>query len=190
MLSVSDSTVTSLELRLTTAGNNKKTYRAIQELVGPDYVVENRYQQENSILKLMQVEKWIAFAIVMLMMILISFNLIGALWMIVLEKKRDISILRSLGMTGEDVRNVFLRVGLLLCVFGLLFGFCIAFVLYALQKNFSLINLPGLMMEAYPISFRLVDFGVVAVTVLTIGLLASLLPARRAQSISAIINEE
>ncbi|OAV42845.1 ABC transporter permease [Lewinella sp. 4G2] len=190
LLSVSDSTVSSLEIKLTAAGVDQDYSEIVQATLGDNYVVENRYQQENSILKIMQVEKWIAFAIVMLMMVVISFNLIGALWMIVLEKRSDISILRSLGMTGENVRNIFLRVGLLLSSLGLAVGFLLAIVLYVLQKTFSLVNLPGLMMEPYPISFRLVDFLVVGVTVLTIGLLASLLPARRAARVSAIITEE
>ena len=190
LLSVSDSTVTAIEIRLNPEAENKRTYSSIQETVGDSYAVKNRYQQENSILKLMQIEKWLAYAIVVLMMILISFNLIGALWMIVLDKKKDISILRSLGMTGGDIRNVFLRVGILICGIGIVSGFVLAGILYGLQKSFGLVSLPGMMMEAWPISFRWYDFLVVTVTVLAIGVLASLLPAKRAAKVSAIINEE
>lgn len=190
LLSVSDSTVSSLEIRLAEGYQNKATYRRIQDYMGDAFEVQNRYQQENSILKLMKVEKWVGFAIVCLMMILISFNLVGALWMIVLEKKRDINILRSLGMTSQDVRSVFLRVGLLLCGLGLLTGFLLATVLFGLQKTFGLISLPGLMTEAYPISFRWYDFPVVTITVLVIGLIASLLPAQRAGLIGAVTSEE
>lgn len=190
LLNVNDSTVSSLEIALLPNSVNKATYRRIQEYMGPAYLVKNRYQQENSILKLMQVEKWVGFAIVSLMMVLISFNLVGALWMIVLEKKRDISILRSLGMTAKDVSRVFLRVGLLLCSLGLLAGFLLASILFVLQKTFGLISLPGLLTEAYPISFRWYDFPVVALTVLGIGLVASLLPAQRAGKVEAVIIEE
>jgi lipoprotein-releasing system permease protein len=190
LLSVSDSTVSSLEIALSPNFINKATYRRIQEYMGPAYLVKNRYQQENSILKLMQVEKWVGFAIVSLMMVLISFNLVGALWMIVLEKKRDISILRSLGMTAKDVSGVFLRVGLLLCCLGLLSGFLLASTLFVLQKTFGLISLPGLLTEAYPISFRWYDFPIVALTVLGIGFIASLLPAQRAGKVKAVIIEE
>ncbi|MFT4751138.1 MAG: lipoprotein-releasing system permease protein [Neolewinella sp.] len=190
LLSVSDSTVSSLEIALSPNSINKATYRRIKEYMGPAYLVKNRYQQENSILKLMQVEKWVGFAIVSLMMVLISFNLVGALWMIVLEKKRDISILRSLGMTAKDVSGVFLRVGLLLCCLGLLSGFLLASTLFVLQKTFGLISLPGLLTEAYPISFRWYDFPIVALTVLGIGFIASLLPAQRAGKVKAVIIEE
>ena len=186
LLSVPDSTVSALEIGLAPGFDQEATYEAIQAVVGPDFVVRNRYEQENSLLKLMQVEKWVGFAIVSLMMILISFNLVGALWMIVLEKRKDISTLRSLGMTGQNIRGIFLRVGLLLCTLGLLFGFFLAGVLSFLQKQYGLISIPSGLMEAYPISFRWYDFLVVAATVLFIGLLASLLPARRAARITSV----
>lgn len=190
LLSVSDSTVSSLEVKLAPGFQIDDTYDRVRSAMGPGFIVKDRYQQENSILKLMQVEKWVGFAIVSLMMILISFNLVGALWMIVLEKKRDITILRSLGMTARDIRTVFLRVGVLLCSIGLLMGFLLATALYVLQKTTGLISLPGTFMEAYPISFRWQDFPVVAITVLGIGLMASILPALRAGKIGAIIAEE
>lgn len=190
LLSTSDSTVSSLELALKPNNINQATYQRIQEYMGPAYVVKNRYQQENTILKLMQIEKWIAYAIGSLMMILISFNLVGALWMVVLDKRKDIAILRSLGMTGNNVSGVFVRVGLLLCGLGLLSGFVLASLLFVLQKYFGLISLPGLLTEAYPISFRWHNFLVVALTVLGIGLLASVLPAWRAGKVGSVVGEE
>jgi len=186
LLSADSNTVSALEIKLDADASAKRTYNRIQAVMGEDYTVKNRYQQENSILKLMQVEKWIGFAIVSLMMILISFNLIGALWMIVLEKRPDISILRSLGMTARGVSSVFLRVGLLLCGIGLMAGFTLATALFLLQKIFGLVTLPGSMTEAYPISFRWYDFPIVALTVLVIGLIASLLPAQRAGKVEAV----
>jgi len=190
LLSVSDSTVSSLEMALKPGYINQDTYRRIREYMGPSYVVMDRYQQENTILKLMQIEKWVAYAIGSLMMILISFNLVGALWMVVLDKRRDITVLRSLGMTAGNVSRVFLRVGLLLCGIGLLSGFFLASVLFVLQKYFGLISLPGLLTEAYPISFRWHNFVVVALTVLGIGLIASFLPAWRAGKVGAVMFEE
>ena len=190
LLSVSDSTVSSLEMALKPGYINQDTYRRIREYMSPSYVVMDRYQQENTILKLMQIEKWVAYAIGSLMMILISFNLVGALWMVVLDKRRDITVLRSLGMTAGNVSRVFLRVGLLLCGIGLLSGFFLASVLFVLQKYFGLISLPGLLTEAYPISFRWHNFVVVALTVLGIGLIASFLPAWRAGKVGAVMFEE
>ena len=190
LLSLSDSTVSALQLRLHPDAVHESTLDRIRTYLGPDFVVENRYEQEKDIFAVITIEKWVSFAIACLMMILISFNLIGALWMIVLEKTRDVSVLRSLGMTTAEVRGVFVRVGLFLCFLGLLAGFGIAIVLYAAQKTFGLITLPGMGQEAYPIAFRWHDFPMVALTVLIIGFLATLLPAFRAGNIPAIIAEE
>lgn len=190
IMGVADNVVSSLEIKLAPGFANAATYQNLQQAVEGGYMVRNRFEQENSILKLMRVEKYVAYAIVTLMMILISFNLIGALWMIVLEKRKDIIILRSLGMVGSDIRNVFLRVGLLICSLGLLAGFVLATVVYLIQTNFGIVALPGALAEAYPLSFRPLDFVVVTVTVLVIGLLASILPARRAEGVELSVKQE
>ena len=190
LLDLPPGTVSALELKLAPQYTNDRTYDAIRSFMGPDYEVANRYQQESGLLSLMQIEKWIAFAIAGLMMFLISFNLIGALWMIVLEKRRDIAILQSMGMTDQDIRRVFIRLGLLLCGIALAVGLVLAFGLYILQQNFSLITLPGSFDEAYPISMRLADLPIVAAVVFTIGFLAAILPARRATRIEAVVREE
>lgn len=189
ILGVAENVVSSLEVKLAPGFAIPKTFRKLQQVVEGGYIVRNRFEQENSILKLMRVEKYVAYAIVCLMMILISFNLIGALWMIVLEKRKDIVILRSLGMLGSDIRNVFLRVGLLICTLGLLAGFGLAVLIYLIQTNFNIVALPGTLAEAYPLSLRPLDFVVVAVTVLFIGLLASILPARRAEQLELSVKQ-
>ncbi|PHI20416.1 hypothetical protein CEQ90_08120 [Lewinellaceae bacterium SD302] len=182
--------VSALEIKLAPGFDEPETYDRIREVMGPEFVIKNRLEQESGLLKLMRIERWVTFAIVALMMVLISFNMIGALWMIVLEKQKDISILRSMGMTGRDIRNVFLRVGLLLCVLGIAVGFSLAILFGWLQEHYVLIRIPGTLMEAYPLSLRWTDFPVVAAVVMAIGFLASVLPARRAQRIEAIIREE
>jgi lipoprotein-releasing system permease protein len=187
IMGVEDDIVSALEIRLAPGFAIPETYRAIAEAIGEDFVVRNRFEQENSILKLMRIEKYVTYAIVSLMMILISFNLVGALWMIVLEKQKDIVILQSLGMVQADLRNVFLRVGLLICLLGLLAGFLLAILVYLLQTNYGIVGLPGTLAESYPLSLRAVDFLVVGVTVMLIGLVASLLPAKRAGQVTATV---
>ena len=189
IMGVEDRVVSGLELRLFNGFVTPSTLRQLRKAVGEGFIIRDRFEQENSILKLMRVEKYVAYAIVSLMMILISFNLIGALWMIVLEKRKDIVILRSLGMAGGDIRNVFLRVGLLICGLGLLSGFALATGVYLLQTNYGIVGLPGTLAEAYPLAFRPLDFLVVTITVLFIGLIASILPARRAQSVELAVKE-
>lgn len=187
IMGVDERTVSALEIRLAPGFAGEKTYDRIRDAVGADFVVSNRFEQENSILKLMRIEKYVAYAVVTLMMILISFNLVGALWMIVLEKRKDIVILRSLGMITSDIRNVFLRVGLLICSLGLIAGYLLAGLLYSLQSNYGLVPLPGTFAEAYPLSLRAIDFVIVGITVLFIGLIASVLPAKRAEQIEVTV---
>lgn len=191
LLELPAASVSALELKLQPDYTASGVIRDLRKRLGEDFVIQDRYEQEASFLRLMRVEKWISFAIVSLMMLLISFNIIGALWMIVLEKSRDISTLKSLGMTDRQVRLIFIRVGLLLCGIGLSIGFLLSAFIYTLQKTVGLITLPGgMLIDAYPVSLRWYDFPIVAVLVLVIGYLASVLPARRAERIEAIVREE
>jgi lipoprotein-releasing system permease protein len=183
--------VSALELRLDSDFDESTMLSQIREFMGSEYVVKNRYQQEEAFLKLMNVEKWMSFAILSLTLILVAFNLIGSLWMIVLDKRKDIAILKSMGATNKTVRNIFLNEGLMLCTFGMLIGFFFAIILFVSQKTFGVVPIPeGFVVDAYPISIRLFDFIVVAITVLVIGLVAALPPAMKASKVSALIREE
>ena len=178
-----------LEIRLRSDADEAGTITAIKKIVGADFSVKNRYEQDEAFNKIMNVEKWMSYAILSLTLLLVAFNMIGALWMIVLDKKQDISILKAMGATDNTVRNIFLNEGLLLSLLGMGIGFVIAIVLYLLQKTFGIVPSPGFIVESYPITMRFMDFVVVAITVLVVGLIASIAPAMKAASIPAIIRE-
>ncbi len=183
--------VSALEFKLHKGFNPNRVIEKIQGTLGPAYVVKNRYEQEEAFLRIMNIEKWLSFAIAGLMLFLVAFNMVGALWMIVLEKQQDIAILKAMGALDQMVRNIFLKEGALLCLLGIGIGFVVALLTYAAQKTFGLVAIPGsFIVEAYPISIRWIDFLVVAATVLVIGLLASIPPALRAMRVSALIREE
>lgn len=174
-----------IELRLQDGASEKEVISAVMALLGPEYAVQNRYQQDESFLKIMQIEKWISYLIACLTMCIIAFNLIGSLWMIVLDKRKDIAILQSIGFTRADVKKLFLSLGLLISAIGLVFGFLIAVIFYLLQKNYGIIGIPqGFLIDAYPVEMRIADFMIVTVTVLCIGYVASLLPSMRAARVS------
>jgi lipoprotein-releasing system permease protein len=174
-----------IELRLQDDASEKEVISAVMALLGSDYAVQNRYQQDESFLKIMQIEKWISYLIACLTMCIIAFNLIGSLWMIVLDKRKDIAILQSIGFTRSDVKKLFLSLGLLISAIGLVFGFVIAVIFYILQKNYGIIGIPqGFLIDAYPVEMRIADFMIVTVTVLCIGYVASLLPSMRAARVS------
>ena len=190
LLSVKDE-VSALEIKLDPAYSKVATIDSIAVVMGPEFEVKDRYQQEEAFLKLMKVEKWLSYAIVSLMMLMVAFNMIGALWMIVLEKKQDIAILKSMGAQDNTIRNIFLSEGLLLSFLGIVVGMVSALTIYGIQKSIGIVSIPGdFIVEAYPTSIRLLDFIIVAITVSVIGFLASVPAARKAMSVSALIREE
>ena len=180
-----------LEIKLKPDADIPTAIANMERIMGEGYLIKDRYQQDASFLKLMNIEKWLSFAILCLTLILVAFNMIGSLWMIVLEKKGDIAILKSMGATEQTIRNVFLNEGLLLCGLGLIIGFGIAFLLYFSQKAFGIVPIPeGFVVDAYPISMRLVDLFAVMAVVIFIGLIASFPAALRAMKVPVLIRDE
>ncbi|MEZ4950361.1 MAG: FtsX-like permease family protein [Saprospiraceae bacterium] len=190
LLGTQDET-SALEIKLKSGDGDKKTIAGIREILGEDFIIKNRYQQDEAFMKLMNVEKWLSFAILVLMMVLVSFNMIGSLWMIVLEKKADIAILKSMGADDKTIRNIFLLEGLLLTLVGIVIGTVLAIAFYWVQITYGIISFPGgFAFSSYPISMRFADVLLVLITVSLIGFLASILPARRAMKVPAMIKEE
>ena len=149
--------VSALEIKLRSGSDQQATIASIRDLLGEEFVVKDRYQQDEAFLKLMNIEKWMSYAILSLTLLLVAFNMIGSLWMIVLEKKNDIAILKSMGATNVTIRDIFLYEGLLLCLFGMLIGFTVAILLYLVHTNIDggIISIPqGFLVTAYPISMR------------------------------------
>jgi len=187
---LASSKVSSYEIKVKDQSGLDETVTAIQAIMGESYTVKNRFRQDEAFLKIMNVEKWISFAIVSLTLLLVAFNLIGALWMVVLEKKKDIAILKSMGAQDKVIRNIFLWEGILLCIIGMVTGFLIAIVLYIAQTTVGIVPIPeGFIVDTYPISMRFSDFLAVGITVLFIGLLASIPPALRAQRVPEMVRE-
>ena len=182
--------ISQLEIRLNNKVDSETTVAAIRQIMGDEFVVKDRYQQDEAFLKLMNIEKWMSFAILSLTLILVAFNMIGSLWMIVLDKKQDIAILKSMGAKDHLIRNIFLSEGVLLCLLGLVIGFSLALFFYIVQKFFGIVPIPaGFVVDAYPISMRFSDFIVVTLTVIAIGLIASIPPALKAASIPVLMRE-
>jgi len=183
--------ISSLEIKLTEDHDEVEIRDQIHQVLGDGFRVKNRYDQEESFLKIMNIEKWISFLIVVLVLGIIAFNMVGSLWMMVLEKKKDISILRSMGLETRNIRNIFMMEGIIITGVGLIIGTFLALILYYLQKHYGLITIPdGFMISSYPIELKWTDFLIVSVTVFCIGWLASILPSYRAGKVSAFVREE
>lgn len=191
LLEASNRTVSALEIKCAPGANMLQIKSQARALLGEGFTMKDRYEQNEAFFKVMQLEKWMGFAITSLMLLLMAFNTVGALWMIVLDKQRDISTLKSMGATDGMVYRIFLFEGSLLTLLGMGIGLILAIALYFAQKNYGIVSIPeGFLVESYPISMRASDFLPVAATVLGIGLLASLLPARRAAQVPAFLRAE
>lgn len=165
--------------------------KELESIMGDEYDIKDRLMQDETHLKIMNIEKWMSVLLVSLILILLAFNMIGSIWMIVLDKKKDISILKSMGFTPAKIKNIFLAEGVLISVIGLIIGCVISLLFYFLQKNFGIIGIPeGFVVDAYPIELRFTDFLLATFIVLTIGFLASFPPAIRASKISNYIRND
>lgn len=190
LLGANENTVSALELRCRPGVSVDAVKKQVVAIMGADFTVKTRNEQNEAFFKVMQLEKWMGFAITSLILLLMTFNMIGALWMIVLDKQKDISMLKSMGAHDGTIRSIFMYEGVLLTVLGMVIGFIAAIVLYFLQKTFGLITIPqGFLVNSYPISMRWTDFIPVTCTVVFIGVLASLAPAARAVRVSAFLRE-
>jgi lipoprotein-releasing system permease protein len=158
-----------------------------KRIMGNDFVIKNRYEQDEAFYKIMNMERWVGFAIATLTLLLVAFNMVGSLWMLVIDKQKDIGILRAMGATPTLIRNIFLMEGILLSALGMTIGFVLSISFILAQQHFGIIPLEGNMVVAsYPISMRVSDFVLVGITVGIIGLLAAYLPARKAAALAVL----
>ncbi|MEM6725374.1 MAG: FtsX-like permease family protein [Bacteroidota bacterium] len=193
ILSYGKGEISALEVKIDPEVDLEATKSEIKAIMGEGYFVKNRFEQDEAFFKIMNIEKWFAFVILSFSMLLVAFNMIGSLWMLVIEKKKDIAILKSMGATSQLVRNIFLAEGLLQAFFGMLIGFGIAVILILLQQNVDLIPFDSpesFVVDAYPTALKFGDFILVGFTVLGIGALAAWLPAWRASKVDGIIRAE
>lgn len=179
------------EIKVDEAYDQVELRLEMTEILGDSFVIKNRFEQDEVFLKLMNIEKWVSFTLAGFAFILIAFNLVGCLWMIVLDKRKDISILKSMGFTSNNVQLLFLIEGLLICLLGILIGLTVSFILYFLQKQFGIIGIPeGFIIDAYPAEIKWTDLVVVSFTVLIIGFLASIPGSIRAKKVKPYFREE
>ncbi len=183
--------VSGIEIRLAEGADAKGVKNKLQNFFEVPMYVKNKDEQNAAFFKLMNIEKWISFAVVSLTLIIVSFNLVSALWMIVLDKRKDISILQSMGSSPSDVRKIFMRSGWMISFLGFIIGLLLAIGFYILQKQFGIVPIPeGFVVDSYPIELRWIDILIVGITVFVIGSLAAFLPARKASRIAAYIRKE
>jgi lipoprotein-releasing system permease protein len=185
-----DDKLSAMEIKLKPNANIIAVKSKLNEIIGKQFVIRDRIEQNQAFLKIMNMEKWMSYVIFLLVLILVVFNLVGSLWMIVLEKQKDIAILKAMGMDNQSVKKVILSIGMLISSISIVVGFGIGILFYFLQKKYGIIPIPeGFIISSYPIELQIFDFIIIAFTVIIIGYFASLIPARRAERISSMFRE-
>jgi len=172
--------ISAVEIKL----KNEDRMIAIQEqlatALGDNFIVKNRFEQQEFLYKILNTEKLAVFLILAFIMIIATFNIIGALSMLMLDKQKDITTLRSLGCTVQDIQSVFFRKSMLTILLGIGIGLFIGLGLAFLQQTFGFIGMGGgsFVINTYPIAIVFADIILVSFTVFAIGLLASWYPAK------------
>lgn len=173
--------VSSVELGLNPEVKPRKLQKEIQEILGETFHVKNKYQQHDLIYKTMKTEKWAAYLILVFILIVASFNMLSSLSMLIIDKKEDLFILRSMGADDQLIRRIFLFEGWLISFLGAVVGALLGILICWLQIKFEFITLPGagsFVISAYPVKIIFSDIVIILGIVFSIGFLASWYPVK------------
>ncbi len=168
--------LTAIEIRLKNDVDTKHAKEKIQQVLGNQFLVKDRYEQKELFYRIMKYEKWAIFFILSFILIIASFNIIGSLAVLIIEKRKDIGIMSSMGADEKLIQRVFQVEGLYISLSGAVFGVILGLLVCWAQIQFGLLQLQGsgsFIIDAYPVSIRLVDILFVFLTVLVIGFIAS-----------------
>lgn len=182
MLDLKPDEFSGIEVSLKNGVKPEDVQKQLKSLLGKSYKVQTRYEQNQSLFSVMQMEKWVIYGILSLILAVAAFNMIGALTMLVLEKQKDISVLKAMGASKLRIQNIFLNEGFLLALLGGVGGMLLALIICWLQVNLKLVGLQGgsFIIDYYPVKIALSDFLLVGCTVFIISVLAAWIPARKA----------
>lgn len=171
-----------VELSVKNIKEEEQVRDQLEKLLGSTFKVETRYQQNKVLYAAMRLEKWFIYGVLVLIMVIFSFTIISALSMLVIEKQKDISVLKAMGADHSFIRKIFMSEGFLLSGIGGLVGLSIALVLCFLQLKFKFIKLYGnsFLIDYYPVKVLPSDLLLIVLTVFFISLFAAWIPAMKA----------
>ena len=182
LLEYSDNEITSLEVSIADGYNTSKAKREIQEVLGEGYTLQDRYEQQEDFFRILRVEKLLTTLLLVFILLIATFNGIGCLSMLIIDKQKDIQTLSHLGASDNMIRKVFLLEGWLVNTIGALGGFVVGLGICLLQEHFGLLKLGNgeeYVISSYPVAVQGWDIVVVALMVLLLGALAAWIPAKR-----------
>lgn len=172
--------VSSIDINLKKGNSITAMQNELSDQVEKDFTVKNRQQQNTALYHTLSYEKWAMFMILAFVVVIAAFNIIGSLTILVIDKRKDIAILTSLGAGKNLIQGIFFFEGLMISVIGCLAGVVLGWVFCILQQHYGLIQVGGMNVpnNAYPINMKLSDFVIVFITVMAISIIASAISAR------------
>ncbi len=176
-----DTEVSAVNLRLNPDADIDAVKKEVQERLGADFRVQDRYEQQADTYRIMRVEKLISYLFLTFILVIACFNVVGSLSMLIIDKREDVVTLRNLGASDSQIVRIFLFEGRMISFFGAFFGVALGLFLCWLQQAFGLIRLGNsgsFVVDAYPVSVEAMDVLVVFVTVLLVGFLSVWYPVR------------
>lgn len=179
--------VSYLELNLLNNNESETTIDDIKKVLGSDFKVLNRVEQQASLYKMFRSEKWASYAILTFILLIAAFNALGSLTMLVIEKKKDIATMMSYGANTNFVRTIFLSNGLFIAMIGSVVGMCIGILLVYLQEHYGLVKMHGAIVENYPVKLLFKDVLLVGATAMVLGVFTGFYPAMKASAQKSII---
>jgi lipoprotein-releasing system permease protein len=178
--------LSSIEIKLKNNALADDVKASLQKLFkSQSFKIETRLEQNQTLYFVLKSERWAVYSILTLMLVIASFNIIGSLSMLVIEKEKDIAILKTMGMQNNLIQKIFLSTGVLLSMLGAVIGCVFALVICLLQQHFGFVKLgagDSFLIDAYPVKLHIVDFILVLSTVVLIAALASLIPSIKASN--------
>ena len=182
MLGLKADEYTGVEIAIKDATQADAVRSTLKTIFGDRYLVQTRYEQNQNLYGVMRIEKWVIYCVLTLILVVAAFNMVGALTMLVLEKQKDIQVLKALGADNHFIQRIFLNEGMLLALLGGGVGILLAVIICWLQVKFKLVPLQGdsFLIDHYPVKLVATDFLLVLSTILVVALLASWFPSRKA----------
>ncbi len=184
-----ENVLTAYELRLKKGVSSDQFKAQLKVSLGEEYKVLSKFEVHEDIYRVMKNEKFAGYLILTLMLIIAGANIVGGLAVIVIEKQKDISVLKALGATSKQIRNIFLVNGMLVGLTGIIVGGGLAFILGYTQMEYGWMAIEGgetFAVESYPLRLKVLDFVTVSVTVMILSLLAAVGPAIKAAGYTVV----
>lgn len=172
---------TSMELNIKSSANADKTKKEIEKILGNNYTVQDRYEQQESVYKVMQVEKIISYIFLTFILMVACFNIIGSLAMLIIEKRENMITLHSLGAERKTIANIFVFEGAIISTIGAVIGIIAGVALSFVQQHFGLISMgasDGFIVDSYPVEIIPGDIAATFVTVVVVGFTTVWLPIK------------